>query len=424
MDDTQELLRRRLERERTARKTAEAIIEQKSRELYAKSRELEAAVAAETQARRESEALRDALEAFTSGLHAEDVLRRLGGFLERLVAFDRCAVYVVEDGPPVLKAVFGAAAGGAAAADPPAAGGPAARGAEAADLPGPAAAAEAASPPAELPAPGPAAHAAPSASRRLCEDLARSAAPLVAADAAEAAGLAAAWGVPSGGAGLMLVPMLSHARTAGCLVVSRAGPGAFDAVAARFAQALANEAALALENARLFAEVERLSQVDALTGLHNRRHFAQASAAEWERARRYGLKLAALLLDIDHFKVFNDTYGHAAGDRVLKDVAAVCLRTIRRSDLDARYGGEELCFLLPETGLGDACALAERLRAGVAALRVQADDRELRVTVSVGATERGPGDTSVDDLLRRADEALYEAKRDGRDRVVARALSA
>ncbi len=102
-------------------------------------------------------------------------------------------------------------------------------------------------------------------------------------------------------------------------------------------------------------------------------------------------------------------------------MAAVCRGTIRRIDLDARYGGEEFCFLLPETGLDDALKLAERLRAAVAALRVEAEGRQLQVTVSIGAAERRPDDRSVDDLLSGADAALYEAKRGGRDRVVARA---
>ena len=163
--------------------------------------------------------------------------------------------------------------------------------------------------------------------------------------------------------------------------------------------------------------MERLSSEDPLTGLHNRRYFERAAAVELDRARRHKRPLSAVMMDIDHFKAVNDTHGHAGGDDVLVAVAAACLSGIRAHDLHARYGGEEFCFLLPDTDLTQAAALAERLRASVSGLSLSAGGRSLHVTASFGVAETGD-DESVAALLGRADDALYEAKRRGRDRVV------
>jgi diguanylate cyclase (GGDEF)-like protein len=175
----------------------------------------------------------------------------------------------------------------------------------------------------------------------------------------------------------------------------------------------------AAENARLFQEVERLSSIDPLTGLYNRRHFNAAAQVEFARAIRFGLKLAAMMMDIDHFKSVNDRFGHATGDAVLIGVARVCLAAIRLPDLHARYGGEEFCFLLPETDLAGAVTLAERLRAEVAGLRFEANDEGFGVTASVGVAEWQADTDSVEALLVRSDHALYQAKQSGRNRVVA-----
>ena len=376
MDGPGEYLQRRLQREHLALKQAEAIAEQTSRELYTKGLALEAAIAAETQARRDAETLRDALEAFTAGLHVDDIVRHLGDFLERLVVHDGRAIYVVEGGELRLRATSGMETAGGTRVDD-------------------------------------------SAPESLLADIRRATHPIVVRSPTEAAERAASWRLPVTGAALMVVPMQAHGHATGCLALCSPRDDSFDTEGARLAKALANEAGLALENAHLFAEVERLSETDALTGLHNRRHFTRESGVEWERCRRHGLTLSALMVDIDHFKRFNDSFGHAAGDRVLVEVAGACRRSIRLIDLDVRYGGEEFCFLLPETGLEQASVLAERLRTAVGGLRLETDDGPLAVTVSIGVAERAEHDDSVDALLRRADRALYEAKRLGRDRVVA-----
>jgi|GEM_PF-310449 len=156
---------------------------------------------------------------------------------------------------------------------------------------------------------------------------------------------------------------------------------------------------------------------DGLTGIYNRRHLENRLAAEWERHQRYGRLFSLLMIDIDHFKAVNDTYGHQTGDEVLKNVAARIVKNIRKTDCLARYGGEEFCCLLPETGLGNAMMLAELFRREVEAMTIAAGETGVQVTVSLGVSEMSPGDTP-ETLLKRADEALYQAKRTGRNKVV------
>ncbi|MFO7916664.1 MAG: GGDEF domain-containing protein [Anaerolineae bacterium] len=175
---------------------------------------------------------------------------------------------------------------------------------------------------------------------------------------------------------------------------------------------------LAKKNAeleRLYAEVQNLSITDPLTGLYNRRGFFKAGRSEMERARRYGHTLSAIIFDLDHFKQVNDTYGHATGDRVLEEMAARCESTLRKVDIFGRYGGEEFAVLLPETALEKAKAVAERLRH--AAIRpIETEEGELTVTISLGVAATRNDTTQLEDLLRRADGALYEAKASGRNR--------
>ena len=175
---------------------------------------------------------------------------------------------------------------------------------------------------------------------------------------------------------------------------------------------------LTLENARLSNEVEKLTTVDALTGLHCRRQFETASRIEFRRSLRFRLKLSVIMMDIDHLMRVNDSHGRIAGDKVLAGVADVCLRGIRMTDLHARYGDEEFCFLLPETDQKGAHVLAERLRAAVAGLRFQTDKRNFSVTASFGIAERQPDTDSIERLLAQSDQALFKAKCEGRNRIV------
>ncbi len=180
-----------------------------------------------------------------------------------------------------------------------------------------------------------------------------------------------------------------------------------------------------LERARLENEVRTVNARlrewairDGLTGLYNHRHFQELLRTEMARARRYGQPLGCLMLDIDHFKQVNDTYGHPLGDEVLKRLAATLTDVAREVDIIARYGGEEFVVILPNTDREGACRLAERIREAVAARTVEFEGEPVRTTVSIGvATHHDPGVSDERELIKRADNALYHAKRNGRDQV-------
>ena len=178
--------------------------------------------------------------------------------------------------------------------------------------------------------------------------------------------------------------------------------------------AIASQAAMTIEKADLY----QLAISDELTGLYVRRYFYRRLDEEVRRRGRYGTTLSMLFVDIDHFKRFNDTHGHDVGDAVLKEVAAALRAECRDIDVVARYGGEEFAVLLPETDLDGALIAAERLRTSVESLRVPAGDKELSVTISLGACQAGEEDTR-ESLIKRADMALYHAKANGRNQVVA-----
>jgi two-component system, cell cycle response regulator len=171
------------------------------------------------------------------------------------------------------------------------------------------------------------------------------------------------------------------------------------------------------------SELEKLSRVDGLTGLINRRHFEERLQEEFARASRYRSPMSCFLLDIDHFKKVNDTYGHPFGDVVLKEVAGVARRALRDVDVLARYGGEELVAILPETPPEEAWRAAERVRMGIEAMRLTCRTVNpsvvVKCTASIGVVTWPRDDiTEAGQMLQLADNCLYEAKHSGRNRVV------
>lgn len=156
---------------------------------------------------------------------------------------------------------------------------------------------------------------------------------------------------------------------------------------------------------------------DHLTGVANRRAFFEAAETEIKRWQRAPRPLSLLTLDADHFKRINDTYGHPAGDTVLQNLAATLLQTVRDMDLVARIGGEEFAILLPSTDLPEARIMAERIREKISAQAVQTEGTTIRYTVSIGISTMGEEVAGVDKLLKLADNALYTAKRNGRNRI-------
>lgn len=166
------------------------------------------------------------------------------------------------------------------------------------------------------------------------------------------------------------------------------------------------------------ARVEELAMTDTLTGVRNRRYFMQAAALEFERSKRHGRSMALVLIDVDHFKQINDRHGHQMGDQSLIDIASACQKTLRKTDLLARFGGEEFMVMLPETGQREAVRLAERMRQAVHAdLRLPDHLTPGAVTISLGAVAISRATPTLDFLIQAADQALYDAKRAGRDRV-------
>ncbi|MFP5502559.1 MAG: diguanylate cyclase, partial [Candidatus Sericytochromatia bacterium] len=216
----------------------------------------------------------------------------------------------------------------------------------------------------------------------------------------------------------MVAPVSYQDRVFGVLAVfdkeDRASVGAFAPEDLPLLTGLASQAATAIENARLY----ELATVDGLTQLYIRRHFEQRLAEELKRAQRYSARASLMILDIDHFKKFNDTYGHQTGDEVLKLVAKTVKANVREElDVPGRFGGEELLVLMPETEPAGAWALAERVREAIASTPLPGPDGEtLHVTVSVGVATYPLHGHDEESLLEAADKALYVSKARGRNR--------
>jgi diguanylate cyclase (GGDEF)-like protein len=217
---------------------------------------------------------------------------------------------------------------------------------------------------------------------------------------------------------VLAVPILREHHLLGLVTAVDPEEGAFSDDDVESLSALAVQAGVAIENARLHRVVERQAVTDALTGLANRRQFYEVLGREYERAQRFGQPVSLILLDIDDFKQINDSRGHLAGDAVLHSVAATVAEVIREIDLAARYGGEEFAVLLPQTGPEGAAHLAERLRSEIAARSIRFGTEEISgVTASFGVAA-GPDEQMTQiDLIASADAALYQAKREGKNHV-------
>ena len=165
-------------------------------------------------------------------------------------------------------------------------------------------------------------------------------------------------------------------------------------------------------------ELQRLAATDPLTGLANRRHFIEVAEAETARARRYNNPLSVVIADVDHFKKVNDQFGHAVGDEALVQIAGLCLKAIRSSDVFARFGGEEFAAILPVTPMSKAELLADRLRQQIEKVEIETEKGPVSLTLSFGVAQFTPKDGSIENTLNRADKALYAAKKAGRNRVM------
>ncbi|MDR2390120.1 MAG: diguanylate cyclase [Planctomycetota bacterium] len=186
---------------------------------------------------------------------------------------------------------------------------------------------------------------------------------------------------------------------------------------------LAGQAGIAIQNARLFAKINAMAITDGLTGLNNRRHFFDLVEREFTKYRRYSHPLSVCMMDIDHFKKINDTYGHATGDKVLQHLAGKLTGLVREYDVIGRYGGEEFVVLLPETGLEGASIIAERIREAIENSVVGTEEfGDIRYTLSIGVSTFSKAVKKAGVVFEAADQGLYEAKMMGRNRVVAQEI--
>jgi diguanylate cyclase (GGDEF)-like protein len=217
----------------------------------------------------------------------------------------------------------------------------------------------------------------------------------------------------------IIAPLALGEQALGAISLEAPQPEAFTEADLALLVSFAATATSAIHAAQLHAEVQKQAITDTLTGFYNRRGFSELGHREVERSLRFGHSLTAMMLDIDQFKQINDIYGHLTGDRVLVGVTQRCAQELRQIDLLGRYGGDEFVVLLPETGIENACRVAERLRTTIAAIPFNANGKPLHITISVGVACMQDGRKTLEELVECADGALYQAKENGRNRIEA-----
>lgn len=216
----------------------------------------------------------------------------------------------------------------------------------------------------------------------------------------------------------LVVPVTVRGEVLGVLALYGENKDQFTDEEGAVLETIGNQVGVAVENARLYEKTLELAQVDGLTGLANRRHLMERLKREIDRAERYHTSLSLIILDLDKFKSFNDTYGHLQGDELLKAFSSMLCHQIRSADIAGRYGGEEFCVVLPNTSVKGALVIAERIRNAMVDIKIPVGDGRPAAgrTVSIGVAEF-KGDESVEEILNSADSALYRAKQDGRNKV-------
>ena len=212
------------------------------------------------------------------------------------------------------------------------------------------------------------------------------------------------------------IPLIVHGEVIGLLALDSALPDFFTAKHVRLAAALGDHVAVAIQNARLYEQTRALAMTDSLTGVATRRSFFVQAERALEQAKRNGRFIGVIMADLDHFKCINDQYGHARGDEAIRLAAEAAEAVLRRSDVIGRYGGEEFSVVLPDTDQGAAETIAERVRSQVGAIVVPGTTKELSVSIGVVSC-RPDAQETVDSILEKADRAMYDAKRLGRNRV-------
>ncbi len=223
---------------------------------------------------------------------------------------------------------------------------------------------------------------------------------------------------------LLSVPLKTRGQVLGVININNdLSPRIFNEQDQELLMLFANQAAIALENARLYGELEKLAITDGLTGLANHRTFQERLLREISRAERFQQEISLIILDIDHFKLVNDKYGHQIGDQVLRNVGNVLQEQLRKMDFVARYGGEEFAVIMPQTRKTEAVRIAERLRESIAQGRYLKVEPDRSITISLGVAEYPSDAVDPSSLVEQADRALYVSKERGRNRVTAAGVS-
>jgi len=211
------------------------------------------------------------------------------------------------------------------------------------------------------------------------------------------------------------IPLILRSEVIGVLSVQSEQVNAYSSRQIKLVETIAQQATIAMDNAKLFERMQQLAITDGLTKIYNRRYFYMMLENEIERSKRYGVPLSLIMMDIDHFKGVNDQYGHLAGDEVLESLAALCKSLLRQADEIFRYGGEEFTILLPETNANLALKVAERVRRTIEENAFSTEKGEVKISASLGVAEFKNSFADSNAFIESADKALYDAKQAGRN---------
>ncbi|KXG78411.1 Response regulator PleD [Fervidicola ferrireducens] len=228
-------------------------------------------------------------------------------------------------------------------------------------------------------------------------------------------------GLPQDTKTVMSVPLINSSGIVGAITLTSSRKDAYNAKNLKIMSILANQAAVAISNAQLFDKTSHLAVTDGLTGLYNHRYIYNQLEHMVNHVKNCGGTFSLILLDIDHFKSYNDNYGHLMGDKVLKKLAEILRQNVRTGDIVGRYGGEEFAIILPDTSGSEAYAIAERIRKAVESTEfaVTEEGKKIFITVSAGVASCPDDALTVKELVNKADQALlFGAKKKGRNRVV------
>jgi diguanylate cyclase (GGDEF)-like protein len=216
----------------------------------------------------------------------------------------------------------------------------------------------------------------------------------------------------------LTLPLAMEGEIIGCISLSSDQPNAFDAQDLQFFSVIEYQMAATLKHFQRFSSVKNIAIYDTLTGLFNRRYLEERLKIEVQNAFSNGVPISLVMVDIDHFKKVNDTFGHPDGDLVLQEIASLLKRSVRKKDTVARFGGEEFLLILPEADIEASSMIAERIRLSVENTLFDVGKAQLNLSVSIGISNYPIHRARSDkELIRMTDQALYEAKRGGRNRV-------